>query len=295
MKLLKTLATHHGVFHTDELVACAVLRMIFSKIRIIRTRDPSIFVKTDLRVDVGRKYDPATNDYDHHQESFLLKRENGIPYASAGLIWKHFGRKLVNSQKAFEHIDKKIMQPIDALDNGMQIYEKKIAEPYTLQKIIDIFNPPWKEKKRDPNKAFEDALKIIIVILKKEIAIANSLDEAEQKIEKAVALAQKTKKHYILLEDYAPWKETVLKYDFVQFAVVKNPDGNWCVHAVPRALDSFESRTLLPSSWTDCEQGKLAKLTGIKDAYFCHKGRFIACARTKEGAVALAEMAVKIH
>jgi len=36
----------------------------------------------------------------------------------------------------------------------------------------------------------------------------------------------------------------------------------------------------------------LAKVTGVPDATFCHNGRFLAVAKSKEGALKLAEIAL---
>ena len=88
-------------------------------------------------------YNPASGDFDHHQREFTLVRNNSIPYASAGLIWKHFGMNLVPSESVFHSIDREIIQPIDANDTGVSIYEAKIIQPYTLDKVIADFNPSW--------------------------------------------------------------------------------------------------------------------------------------------------------
>ena len=41
------------------------------------------------------------------------------------------------------------------------------------------------------------------------------------------------------------------------------------------------------------ENKELADVTGIEDAVFCHKARFIVIAKSKEGAIKLAEIALK--
>ena len=86
-----TIGTHNGLFHCDEVVACALLSMFIQNlygeevdINIIRTRDPSILEKCDICVDIGE------GKYDHHYTGFNEKRdgENGEMYASAGLVFK---------------------------------------------------------------------------------------------------------------------------------------------------------------------------------------------------------------
>jgi len=49
----------------------------------------------------------------------------------------------------------------------------------------------------------------------------------------------------------------------------------------------------LPAEWAGLRDAELARVTGVADAVFCHRNRFMAVARTKEGAVALAKLALK--
>jgi len=91
--MMKIIAVHNGEFHTDDVFAVAILKLIYPNLIAIRTRDKDKLKEVDARVDVGFKYDPSSGDYDHHQKEGAGKRKNGVPYASAGLIWKHFGKK----------------------------------------------------------------------------------------------------------------------------------------------------------------------------------------------------------
>ena len=55
----------------------------------------------------------------------------------------------------------------------------------------------------------------------------------------------------------------------------------------------FKNRKDLPAEWAGLRDAELARVTGVADAVFCHRNRFMAVARTKEGAVALAKLALK--
>ena len=88
------IVTHNGHFHTDELMAVAVLLLKFPDAEVVRTRDEKIIKQADIAVDVGQIYDPASTRFDHHQPGGARKRENGIPYASFGLVWKEYGVEL---------------------------------------------------------------------------------------------------------------------------------------------------------------------------------------------------------
>jgi uncharacterized UPF0160 family protein len=66
---------------------------------IVRTRDPEVIGKADIVVDVGAVYDPATHRYDHHQREFTgtFDDKHSIRLSSAGLVYKHFGRRVIAS------------------------------------------------------------------------------------------------------------------------------------------------------------------------------------------------------
>jgi len=66
---------HSGRFHADEIFAVAILKIIYPKIEIIRTRDINKFSRGDFLVDVEKKYNPKKKFFDHHQEDFKEKRK----------------------------------------------------------------------------------------------------------------------------------------------------------------------------------------------------------------------------
>lgn len=287
---MKLIATHDGRFHADEVFAVAVLKIIYPDIKIIRTRESEEFEKTDFRVDIGRKYNPETGDFDHHQKEFEEKRKNGIPYASAGLIWKHFGRQLIKSKKSFEYIDSILMQPIDALDNGIQICLKQIIDNYWIGQVINSFIPIWQEKNPDYDKAFNKAVLFSTELLKREILFAKGIEKAEKIIKKKLL---KSDKEYIILEKNMPWKKYIIENTNINFVINKSYGGDWEVWAVPIRVGSFESKKLFPKKWADLNDEELVKVTGVNDAVFCHKDRFIAVSKSKEGAIKLVELALK--
>jgi uncharacterized UPF0160 family protein len=56
----------------------------------------------------------------------------------------------------------------------------------------------------------------------------------------------------------------------------------------------FKSKWI-PESWGGKKGEELAKETGICDAIFCHNLRFIAVAKSKQGAIKLAKKAVSSY
>lgn len=282
-------ATHDGNFHTDEIFAIAILKLIYPKIKIVRTRNKKALNKAEIKVDIGRKYCPKKGYFDHHQEDFKEKRNN-IPYASAGLIWRNFGNKLAKNKDSFNYIDEILIQPIDAHDSGVEIYNTKTIQPYTIDSIISSFRLSWKKKKLNQNKEFKRAVFFATELLKREIDLANDTVDTIKAIKKAIS---KSNKEYLVLEySRMPWKKIVSEYPNIKLVV--HPDSkNWAVEGVPIVYGNFKIKKELPRDWADLEGKELAKKTGVKDAIFCHKNLFFAIAKSKEGAIRLTELALK--
>ena len=58
-------------------------------------------------------------------------------------------------------------------------------------------------------------------------------------------------------------------------------------------ISSFKNKKDLPVSWAGLKDADLQKVTGVSDAVFCHRGLFLAVAKSKEGAIKLAQIAVQ--
>lgn len=282
-------ATHDGQFHADEVFAVAILRMVYDEVDVVRTREADIYSKADMRVDVGLKNSPETDDYDHHQMGGAGKRGNGIPYASAGLVWRHFGMKLVDSEDAFRLIDDMLMAPLDAGDNGVSTYEAKTVNPFLLSDVIEAYNPLWNED-RDSDIAFEEAVNLAMSLMTRIIRKAHSIVAAGRIVDSAERFEGG---RIIVLEESVPWERHVIKQPDALFVVLPDNRKGWYVYTVPVEIKSFTRRRYLPASWAALRDDGLAEETGVDDAYFCHKDRFIAGARTKQGAIALAKLALK--
>jgi uncharacterized UPF0160 family protein len=298
----KTVVTHSSRFHADDVCAVAVLQLVFgeSELEILRTRDTAIIEKADIVVDVGGVYDVQKNRFDHHQITFNEKRENGIPYASFGLVWKTFGEQLCGSVEGVEIFDKKVVQPIDASDNGVQIYDTRFdgVHPYLVNSMLYSLMPSWKEE-IDLDEAFLKAVNLMKQIMEREIIRIQDSLEAQKIVDKKYNTA--VRKDILVFE-----KEDTFGDEDVQFALTKHKeplffiryrqsDDNWSVKAVWSGAGVFSNRLDFPEAWAALENEALQKVTGVADAIFCHRGRFLCVAKSLEGARALAEKAVQTH
>ncbi len=296
-KKFVTIVTHDGSFHTDDVFAVASLLLLSEgkDTKIVRTRNHEKTKNADYVVDLGGLHDPKTNHFDHHQVGGAGKRKNGIPYASFGLVWLKYGKKLCGGDKVALMIEEKLVQAVDAMDNGLDIQnltQKQDVRPYLIHDLVTSFRPTWNEKDRTSDRAFLEVVAIAEKVLKREIILANSKIKAQERV--IAACESAGKKQMVILDDRYPWVETLLNYPEILFII--RPDenqGRWRVRAVPLSLCSFENRKDLPKSWAGKQDLDLQKITGVKDAVFCHNKRFVAAAESKEGAVKLAKLALK--
>lgn len=294
---MKKLITHNGSFHADDIFAAATLSLLLEKrgesFEIIRTRDEEIIKNGDYVFDVGGIYDEKTNRFDHHQVSFKEKRENGIWYSSFGLVWKKFGIELVESEKAVNIVDKHLVAPIDASDNGIDLVESKNEIfPYLIHDFFRIMRPTWKETDINIDQMFLKSVSIAKEILTREIIYAKDSVLADESI---LSIYQNTgdKRIIILDKNYAK-KEILEKLPETLYVVYPRETSNtWGVEAIRRDHKSFENKKNLPESWAGLRNEELQKITGVSDAVFCHRALFMAVAKSKEGAIKLAELALK--
>ncbi len=290
-KIMLTIAVHDGVFHADDVFACAIIKMVHNTITVIRSRDDNEIEGADFRIDVGGKYDPHTGDFDHHMTEGAGERKNGIPYASCGLVWKDLGIKLAKTKYRWEYIDRKIIQSIDAIDCGYSVEDTKPEIiHYNISDMIDAYNPVWFEETFDHDTAFHQAVNHAETILKNELKRAEGFELAKDLVYEAIDNA--VNPHYIVLEKYCPWQHIVINETDIMFVIFPSTTGDWRVRAVPRFLGSFESRKSLPKTWAGKRNEELSEITGVADATFCHPARFIAGAQSKSGALKLVEQAL---
>jgi len=306
----KKLITHNGSFHADDVFATAVLSLMLEKrgparlhdgsgaggesFEIIRTRDPEIIKNGDYVYDVGGIYDEEKNRFDHHQKGGAGCRENGIEYSSFGLVWKKFGQKLIESEKGIKLIEEKLVAPIDASDNGFDLVENKYEiSPYFIQYFFYSMCPSWSEDTLSKDQMFLKSVEIAKEVLSREIIQARDSILAEELV-LSVYNSTIDKRIIILDKDY-PCEYILNKFSEPLFVVYPRTDNvSFGAKAVREDSKTFKNRKNFPIGWAGLRDEELQKITGVADAVFCHRGLFLAVAKTKEGAIKLAELALLV-
>ena len=264
--------THDDIFHADEVCSVALIKLAHPncEVKVVRTRDvgvlasaqkdPNVFV-----VDVGYIYDPAMNNYDHHQDGSLA--------ASNWLVWRdvcaNFWSAEVNKEM------QRFFASISDWDNnvGKVIQSQKGLRQLSLSQVVSGFNrSPMNPQLQD--RQFALAVEFMIT------AIQNEVYAAEQRIAARQAWKdrQTLPNGIAVCDQFIPFWETAAAADCLGIGsfivVMPNPKG-W-------QLVSRDSTVCpLPST----EQWIAAGFTPV----FAHVNRFITVFATKEQAVAAAK------
>ncbi len=294
-----TVATHNSSFHADDVFACATLTLWAEKtgkrIEITRTRDPKIIERADIVVDVGMEYNPAKNRFDHHQQGGAGTRENTIPYSSIGLVWKHFADKIC-SQEAADSIERRLIWPIDARDNGVNISEKirPDVEEYAIRDIVVSFRPRSENSSRSFDGQFMKAVVLAKSILLAEIQNTEDLVKEEKLVEREIQ--NQHEPEILVLNEHLYWDKVVSKYKNIKMVICPKPQSNTWAAETPRDdLNDYNSnRVFFPEEWGGLKKAELVKVSGINGAIFCHRNLFLVVASSKQGAIEMAQKALEM-
>jgi uncharacterized UPF0160 family protein len=289
------IATHDGSFHADEVFAVAALGLLREPHEVVRTRDRDLLARADLRVDVGFRYDPSTGDFDHHQREFDGVRDNGVRYASFGLIWRKFGvRVCEGDEEVADAVDASLVQGVDANDTGQRLTEPLIdgVHPLTVNGVIGAFNARWDETLTPEQERlrFDEAVDVARGIVAREVLSAAAGRRSARIVQEAIASA--TDPRVVELPVNAPFKQVVVPEAPEALYVIYPKRQGFGLEAVPRELGSFENRRDLPAAWGGLEGDDLVAVTGVADALFCHAKRFLVVASSHAGIEQLARLAL---
>ena len=275
------LITHSGRFHADEVFATSMVLMV-EQHEVLRTRDQAEIDKGSIVLDVGSEYNPDTLRFDHHQNSFTREREDGTPFATAGLIWEHYGSRILQSRGledseqvtyALKWVDDKLIKDIDAVDNGMYLEDPRPS----VSMIIGLMN----QSSDDEDKqlaAFNKAVTFTSDIM--ENLVASAIKEAQVASE-LMALMETVENGILVLEKNLPYKDFISKHPEVRRVVYPRNEEQFGVYCNGR-------ENHLPERFRGLRDQELCEVTGLEDAVFCHKSGFMSVTLSLESALFMA-------
>jgi uncharacterized UPF0160 family protein len=320
MSTQKTIATHNGSFHADDVFGVGVLMGVFPQHSLVRTRNQALIDAADFAVDVGGKWDATSGRFDHHQRGFTGARaahvdagveSPGVGYASAGLVWSVYGAAYVQTfasglgweleapalAEIARSIDSALVQYLDIVDTGQGDVAPGI---FGLSSLIAQLNSNWMEesghnadsKAQLQEDRFRQAIAITRTFLDRAIVKKISQIRSMDIVRQSPRLLGGKVLH--LQEGGMPWTRVVVdEMPEVLFVIYPDSDGDqYQLKTVPVEPGSFVARLDLPQSWAGLRDQELAAVTGVPDSVFCHSNLFIGGAKSLDGAIRLAELAL---
>jgi uncharacterized UPF0160 family protein len=236
----------------------------------------------DICVDVG------AGDYDHHMPGGNGQRDNGVPFASAGLVWRDFGDKVVRLviPQAAENgtisqianlVDQRLIQPIDQWDNGQRGESED-----SFARVISAMNPftvLGEELSNDDE--FSEAVNYA------ELALLSIIRQAAAEAigDHIVCTAEKPCAKLLVLPEFIPGLvdgglDKFPQHEDVSLLVYPT-QGSYRIHV-------RKGCQLLPESWLDAEWKQQHG-----SVVFVHPQRFIAGVNDLEAAQELARLALE--
>jgi len=282
--------THEGIFHADEVTACALIKCFYAKDEdevYIERVNHNKFTGKELKelglktadevfiVDVGRDHNAAQLMFDHHQWG----SENGL--AAAGLVYKWLKEQNLIPRFIIPELDK-IINIVDLHDVG-----QRKALPGELPYIVSKYNaedPYGKEQVNNFNTAVNIVYKVFSSLKRK----GEKLPEIENRILNESTfiddLTKQTNKgdpNRVLefSKGFIPfWNEVlpVLKRPYTMVDIVIWYDekrDTWKAQTVPTIPGDFDKR------------GRILIDKDVPGKIFINKNGFFAVFDTKENLV----------
>lgn len=300
---IEHLITHSGGFHADELLSSVILGRVFPNASLQRSRDKSTITPAPEKIiyDVGGNYDADLQIFDHHQRPGPL-REDGEPFSSFGLIWKHYGHDFLAAMQVPDQdidtihakFDTKFVLPIDQLDNGAM--EPSVAGPLsglTLPALLGSLKPVFDDT--SPN-ADDDAFFAALPIARSfvEAQIRNLAAKARAMSIVTAAIEKAGTSPILELPMGMPYRSVLERMEADHILFVVHPRGeDWTLGGIKLSNDTFEQRADLPAAWAGLTDEALEQASGVIGAKFCHNARFIAVANSRDAILKMAELAVQ--
>lgn len=260
--------THGGKFHADDVFSSALLTYL----------NPDIIIERGYEVPEnysGIVFDIGQGKFDHHQEGAEV-RENGIPYAAFGLLWRQYGTEILDTEEAVK-FDESFIQPLDLSDNTGS--KNEIAE------IVSLFNPTW-DSKLDSNTCFWEAVNFALTLLKKKFDRIKSVGRAEVVVREALNHADN---QIAVLSVGAPWKQFIIGTD-INFVVYPSERGGFGAQGVPIDKDTNELKIPFPEIWRGKRDNDIKEVSGIETLRFCHNSGFLIATDTLEDAISACKL-----
>lgn len=283
----QSFGTHDGMFHADEVTACALLILVglIRDDRIVRSREAAILEACEFVADVGGEFDIAKKRFDHHQQTFQGEQ------ASAGLILDYIESNEYLDQSLCRYLREHLVDGVDAWDNG-RIQPNRLV--CSFSQIVGLFNPAEvNADKVKQDRAFLQATEFVLGHLRRLQQRWEVLQFAKDQVQEVMQRDQLL----LIFDKTIPWQEAFFNLGGAQHPalfLVMPVGEHWKLRGIPPTEDrKMDLRKPLPSQWAGLIDQELEQVSGIKGAVFCHKSRFVSVWSTRESALQAAALALE--
>ena len=272
-----TVVTHGNVFHADEIVAIALLRIYYKwfNMKVIRSSCINDIKNSDFVINVGR-----TNKITDSQVRFDSTKEDNVYILGTGI--KHCAAtKVAQYLNVPELLFEKCLFGLAIDENNQKDISTKYQNPFNfIKELNEGFDGFYDKEKQEVQ--FRTAIDMAVVILesllkrcKLEMSCNQLFDIAVSKIRYgAIMLHYK----FRLLEN---WKDFVYDYnksrkfeDKIKF-VIMGDWGGYKVTPVHVSKDSEEPLVEIPKEWAGLKSKDFADAVGVNcGAISCSRKSF---------------------
>ena len=260
-----TVATHGNVFHADEIVAIALLRIYYKgyNMKVIRSSCINDIKNSDFAINVGR-----TNKMTDNQVKFDCTKEDNVYILGTGI--KHCAAtKVAQYLNVPELLFEKCLFGLAIDENKQNDISTKYQNPFNFIKELNEGFDGFYDKKKQ-NKQFMIAIDMSVVILeslikrcKLEMSCKQLFDLAVSKIKYGAIMLSS---EFRLLEN---WEDFIYDYnksrkfkDKIKFLIMRDW-GGYKVTPVHVSKDSEEPLIPIPKEWAGLKNKDLADAVGI--------------------------------
>lgn len=266
--------THDGIFHADEVFACALLCIAYGRnnVGIIRSRDNKVLEvatqnKDTWTIDVGNSYNPSLLNFDHHMRDFDVTNSFGNKLSSFGMVVEELLRR-----DFFAEVKESLLKfsnKVDMLDNGVQKAEDlsflSVLNSYSDNEVINFY------------AALEVAMTYLLSLMnqwKEERIIDLRLNDS---------LGNMTEDGIIYNTDYIPVDERANAVPEAKLVVYKSKAGTFNIQSVNVGeTKDFSVRCPTPEAWRGLRDNELIRASGGLPLTFCHVGGFLTVTNTND-------------
>lgn len=260
-------STHSTKFHADEVFTTAFMR----KLNPDFTYERNLDIPEDKSVLV---YDKGMGKYDHHQKDNEI-RDNGIPYASFGKVYRDFSKYLIIDDRLMtkderDVVENRLVQKIDAVDNGIGRND--------YSSFIDLLNPINRDGKPEEkeNEMFEKAVSFAQDVLERFMEKSVEIGRQFGIFKENIANDKNIKNGVLSLNEYVninePNVKDILIEKEIDLVVYPSMRGGYNVQQVQILQEDGTNvgRLPFPQEWCGKKPEELPE-----HITFCHAGNWL--------------------